>query len=274
MTLELYRYAPGPASEGMKHSHEEYQFCLSLDFPGEYRYRGERYDVPVGSIGVIHPGEVHSTRDPFDREVPATFRVMYVDPVLLKRAAEEIAGRNKSLPFFSNPIVLDRKLFGDFLGLHVELEEGTFSRLASDVRLLSVLTKLIALHADTGSTLRSVGEEHQAVRLAKEYLEYKYTENVSLEKLSHLTDLSPYYLAQVFCQEVGIPPHAYQVQVRVYRARDLLLRGWPIAWVAQQTGFADQSHLTRHFKRLTVVTPGQYAQQNSKNVQDNLERLF
>jgi hypothetical protein len=144
VTLESYRYAPGPASEGMKHSHEEYQFCLSLDFPGEYRYRGGRHDVPIGSIGAIHPGEVHSTQDPFDREVPATFRLMYANSTLLTRAVEEVAGRNKGLPFFSNPILLDGNLFGDFLGLHVALEEGTSSRLESDVRLLSVLTKLVA----------------------------------------------------------------------------------------------------------------------------------
>jgi NAD(P)-dependent dehydrogenase (short-subunit alcohol dehydrogenase family) len=51
--FESYRYAPGPASESIQHSHEEYQFCLSLDFPGEYRYRAPRgTDVPVNNAGV------------------------------------------------------------------------------------------------------------------------------------------------------------------------------------------------------------------------------
>ena len=64
-----------------------------------------------------------------------------------------------------------------------------------------------------------------------------------------------------------MPPHAFQTQVRVARAKALLLRGWPISQAAAHTGFADQSHLTRHFKRLVGVTPGQY-RQGSKNVQD------
>ncbi|MDP9481416.1 MAG: hypothetical protein M3R38_38090, partial [Actinomycetota bacterium] len=52
--LESYRYAPGPAGTLPAHSHEDYQFCLSLDFPGEYSYRGSSYGVPVGSLSVIH----------------------------------------------------------------------------------------------------------------------------------------------------------------------------------------------------------------------------
>ncbi|MFH0343791.1 MAG: AraC family ligand binding domain-containing protein [Chromatiales bacterium] len=65
--LETYHYAPGPAGGTPKHCHEEYQFCLSLNFPGEYVYRRARHPVPVGSLSVIHPGEVHSTRDPIPR---------------------------------------------------------------------------------------------------------------------------------------------------------------------------------------------------------------
>jgi hypothetical protein len=93
VVLESYRYAPGPATRDDKHSHEEYQFCLSLDFPGEYRYCGGRHPMPVGSLSVIHSGEVHSSRDPHDRETTANYRLMYVEPDTLARAASEVAGR-------------------------------------------------------------------------------------------------------------------------------------------------------------------------------------
>ncbi len=103
------------------------------------------------------------------------------------------------------------------------------------------------------------------MRLAREYLEDNFAENVPLAALAKVVNLSPFHLARVFGKEVGIPLHAYQAQARVRHARDLLLRGWPVARVAQQTGFADQSHLARHFKRLVGVPPGSYAR-NSKNV--------
>jgi len=59
-----------------------------------------------------------------------------------------------------------------------------------------------------------------------------------------------------FRSAFGLPPHAWQVQVRLARARTLIRAGIPIAAVAAATGFADQSHLTRIFKRSYGYTPG------------------
>jgi AraC-like DNA-binding protein len=56
----------------------------------------------------------------------------------------------------------------------------------------------------------------------------------------------------------GLPPHALQLAQRVRAARRLLEAGEPIAETAVATGFADQSHLHRHFRRSLGVTPGQY----------------
>lgn len=270
VVLESYRYAPGPAAHDGQHSHEEYQFCLSLDFPGEYYYRGERHPVPVGSLSVIHPGEMHSARDPHDRQTPAHYRLAYIEPDMLAEAATGVSGKSEGLPFFSVPILSDEKLAADFLRLHLALEDNT-SRLEKDSRLLDVLSRLIQRHAERSPSPRQVGKERRAVRLAKEYLEDNRAKNVSLKEIASLVHLSPYHFARVFKEEVGLPPHAYQSQARVQRAKDLLLRGWPVSRVAQEAGFFDQSHFTRHFKRLVGVSPGSYAvsnlsTENSKNV--------
>ncbi len=262
--FESYRYAPDPASESIRHSHEEYQFCLSLDFPGGYRYRGERHAVPVGSLSVIHPGEAHSSRDPYDRETPAAYRLLYAGPSVLREAASGISGRDRGLPTFPDPVFVDEDLARDFLCLHLA-SEGAASRLEQDSRLLGVLGRFVVRRAGVRVLPDPPLRERRAVRLAREYLEDNFAENVPLAALAKVVNLSPYHLARVFCKEVGIPPHAYQTQARVRHARDLLLRGWPVARVAQQTGFADQSHLARHFKRLVGVPPGSYAR-NSKNV--------
>ena len=264
LLLERYRYAPGPASSLPPHAHERYQICLSLDFPGVYRYRGASHAVPVGSLSIIHPGEVHSARDPEDRRSHSSYWLMYANPEVFGTAATEVVGRAHSPPFFRSPIVVDRDLARDFLRLHEALQ-GTAPRLEGDARLLSVLTRLVERHAGLRPSAPP-GRERRSVKLAREYLEDNLAENVSLEDLARLTNLSPFHLTRVFREEVGMPPHAYQMQARLGRARELLLRGLPVARVAQETGFADQSHLTRRFKRLVGVTPGNYAAE-SKNVQ-------
>ncbi len=66
------------------------------------------------------------------------------------------------------------------------------------------------------------------------------------------------HLVRTFHQHVGIPPHEYMVQLRLERARSMLATGAPAAEAAHHAGFADQSHLHRHFKRVIGVTPGKY----------------
>lgn len=94
---------------------------------------------------------------------------------------------------------------------------------------------------------------------AKKLLEDRYADDVRLEELESEIGLSRFYLVRRFRAEVGMPPHAYQLAIRLDRARVLVTEGVPLVEVASRCGFTDQSHLTRHFRRATGVAPGAYA---------------
>jgi len=83
--------------------------------------------------------------------------------------------------------------------------------------------------------------------------------NIDLETLAKQAGLSRFQALRVFKQRYGLPPHAYQLCLRMSHARQLLREGAAAADVAVRCGFADQSHFTRHFKRLNGATPMQYA---------------
>ena len=80
----------------------------------------------------------------------------------------------------------------------------------------------------------------------------------SLESLAAAARLSPYHFLRVFKLQTGLPPHQYHLNVRLERGRQLLRQGCGIAEAAARTGFADQSHFTRGFRRFFGVTPGRY----------------
>ncbi len=265
--LEFYRYAPCPPEWLPEHCHEEYQLCLSLDCPGEYYYRGTHYWVPTGSLSVIHPGEMHTGRDIEDRQTCATFRMLYINPDAVKSVASEIAGNETNSPFFPEAIILNADLAQRFLDFH-RASQGIASRLEQDSLLLSLLEQLIVNHTDTTFELRPIGREREAIRRVREYLQEHYGEDVTLNRLAQIADLSSYYLSRVFKAEVGISLKQYQAQVRIDRAKILISKGIPIQRVAADTGFVDQSHLTHHFKRFVQTTPGQYRVKNRKNLQD------
>lgn len=249
-----------------RHWHEEYQLCFVQSGPSELKYRGRDLPTPPISLFMVHPGEVHANRcyDGFT----CSYRTLFVDTELMRRAANQVYGRESELPFFPTAVIFDTDLIGQYLNLHAALEQPS-SSLERQVLLLELLTGLILRFAENRATPRFFGRERQAIKRACDYLTEYYVENISLDLLAGIANLSPFHFSRLFAKQFGMPPHAYQTQLRVLRAKTLLRQGWTISQVATETGFADQSHLTRHFKRLAVVTPGQYLQ-NSKNVQDTL----
>ena len=93
-----------------------------------------------------------------------------------------------------------------------------------------------------------------------QYLHARVFEEVSLDDLVEVSGLSRFHLLRSFRLAFGLPPHAYQLQQRVFAAK-VLLPATPIARVALDCGFADQSHLTRVFRSFVGITPGAYTQQ-------------
>lgn len=79
-----------------------------------------------------------------------------------------------------------------------------------------------------------------------------------LTRLAALGGLSVWRFATVFRMRTGEPPQRYVLRRRIERAQALLREGVPPSCVALETGFYDQSHLHRHFKRLCGMTPCQY----------------
>jgi len=181
---------------------------------------------------------------------------MYV-PVAMMRQAAAVAGRDIDLPFFAEPTISNPDLTARFLNLHKTLE-GNASQLESESELLLALTQVIAGFAQDHPPLSTPGVERTAVWRVREYLEENYAHKVSLAELVRLTDLSAFHLIRVFAKEVGLTPHAYQTQVRIARAKTLLISGLPPGRVAIAVGFYDQPHFGKHFKRLVGVTPRRY----------------
>ncbi len=90
-----------------------------------------------------------------------------------------------------------------------------------------------------------------------------YAENISLEELARIAKFSPFYLNRAFRKQIGIPPHAYQTQIRIQKAKALLKSNLSISQVAVKTGFSSQSHFGWHFKRVMGVTPKQYVKESN-----------
>lgn len=246
-----------------RHWHEEFFISAITAGAGRFHYRGSYHLATPGTLTLVTPGEVHAH---CGCDGGRSFRSIHMPWSLVADIAAEVTQRADSLPAFPSSVIADARILRGFLKLH-RLLEGTGTGLHPESLLLSFVAELLRCVSKGGLLTSAPGRECLAVRRAREFMDGHYNQAVSLKDLAALANLSPYYFHRVFCRQIGMPPHAYQIQLRIMRAKTLIKEHRPIAYVASITGFADQSHFTRHFKRLMGVTPAQYADQG-KNVQD------
>jgi AraC family transcriptional regulator len=106
---------------------------------------------------------------------------------------------------------------------------------------------------------RAVKAFHRRGCSARDYVEAHLDDNLSLTVLADDTCLSAYHFSRSFKQATGVGPQRYVIHRRLERAKRLLRQTRrPLAWIAQEAGFADQSHLTQLFRRELGVTPGRF----------------
>ncbi|MGB3613577.1 MAG: AraC family transcriptional regulator [Elainellaceae cyanobacterium] len=244
--------------------HEGFGIAIVESGAMAFDYRGTTHIAPAGSIVVTHPGEMHTGHAAL--ETGWTYRTLLPAAEWLQKAAAELAGKAYGVPYFSSPVIEDGRLNQQLVSLHHTLETSP-SPLERESRLLWEMARLVARYASDRPTIAAVGKEQSAVLLVRDYLMEYHAVNTPLVELAALVNLSPLRLLRSFRKQMGLPPHAYLNHVRVHRAKHLIAAGWTIAEAALETGFADQSHLHRHFKKMVGVTPGQY-RRGCKNVQD------
>jgi AraC-like DNA-binding protein len=125
------------------------------------------------------------------------------------------------------------------------------SRLALIVGRLS--TRLSRHPIDLAPPRRGVADD------LHDLLDARLSTGLTLDEAAGLLHTHPAHLVRAFTRRFAIPPHLYLTGRRVEMARQLLLSGQPAGAVAAEVGFYDQSHLTRHFKRMLGVSPAKYA---------------
>jgi AraC-like DNA-binding protein len=254
-TYVRHRFAP--------HAHEEFAIGVIEAGAQRVRYRGGHEIMPERSLCVINPGEPHTGHAATG--AGWTYSMIYPGEDLLAGAAAQVRDRPGGVPYCASLVMDDAELAGEFLRFHRALASGQASRLAKQTLLSRFLSQLVTRHAGVRpgrpAHLADAASARPGILRARDYLREHYVEEAGLDFLAGLANLSPFHFARSFRKAVGMAPHAYQLHLRLGRAKELLARGETIAQAAAHAGFTDQSHLTNRFRATLGITPGQYLAQ-------------
>ena len=236
----------------------EYVFGLLERGSMRSRRGRERRLAHAGQLVAWDPSGAHSGSAVDER--PWRSRLLVVEIADLQALAEDPEGDPLADVAFPEPIFTDERLAADFARLHVALEAST-TTLERDEQLAGWLRRVIDEHSANRRTASTLGaQDDRALRRALELLADTPERNISLDELAAAAGIGKFRLIRLFRERTGLPPHAMQIAHRIRTARRLLEAGETIASTAQTTGFADQSHLHRHFHRSLGMTPATYQQ--------------
>lgn len=231
------------------HRHDTYAIGMTLRGVQTFRYRGAQRHCLPGEIHILHPDESHDgaagTEEGFG------YRIIYVDPLLIQQA---LGG--KPLPFVADPVIKrDGREPASIAGLN-DIDEpiGDFERIEITVAVAGLLRQ----HSSAGAK-RRVPLRLSSLMRVRDLIADDPGIQHSVAAFEDISDLDRWTIARQFRAAFGTSPSRFRTMRQVDRARRLINAGVPLCDAALDAGFADQSHMSRMFKRTYGLTPARWA---------------
>ncbi|NLP53511.1 AraC family transcriptional regulator [Acinetobacter baumannii] len=217
---------------------------------------GTAQKISAGTL-VIVPAHVEHSCNPMPNQA-WSYQMLHLDLAWLNQLYSEFQeqGLDLHIPQHKPLIIKDESLYEAFTEMNETLFDAQKLIFEKEQSLLHCLIHLLLPHF--------ILEEIQKPQyLYKDFLKLidviSSSEGfISLEELAQRVGLSRYAIIRLFKANVGLTPHAFQINLKINQAREQLKQGVPLAELAVNLGFSDQSHFHKAFKAHTGVTPRQF----------------
>lgn len=248
------------------HIHDTFTLGVVVSGVNRFWNRGANHYATRNTICVVNPDEPHTggtcTPDGF------SYLNLYIPDDLFIAAARDLSLH--VTPRFSSQIITDGEAMRAMVSLCRTLRAST-STMQIEERWAALCALLLSRHAQDKADVRAPVIAPKQIQRVRDVLDHALHENLRLSDLAMDVGLSTFQLARGFAKHVGLPPHTYHLHRRIERARALILAGSDLAEVAAGTGFADQAHLTRHFRRHFAITPGSLQSLARRRARKNIQ---
>lgn len=252
-----------------RHSHDCFAVGVTTYGVQSFRCRGKQHDSRPGDLVLFNPDEDHDGR----RGSADGFRytIWYVPEAFVRSSLDADAGL-AGAPYFAAPHIHDRRMASAFQQLSSSLLELPSESLRAESLMRAFFRGMLSRHGErpqaTAGPPRGVGIA-QLTRV-KDYIRSCFQRDITIAELAGVAGLSRAHLTRAFTAAFRVPPHIYLNGVRIAHAQALIRLGMPLAAVALDCGYADQSHFSRRFKGSVGVSPAEWRRMACPGIPDGV----
>ena len=249
-----------PSGETPKYCLEHYVVSIFLGSGKDVRLRRiieshcEETTLSLGSVAICPIHQPHF----FELSDKSQALCLNLNPNFLRLHATDLLGHDR-VELLPKQGFRDGLIQHIGLALNFDLQQEAYSDRLYAETLANTLALHLLRHYSTTSKRKfnsKGGLSPQKLKLVTSYINDNLAKELSLKELAAIAQLSQHHFCRAFKRATGLSPYQYVIRQRVERAKRLLKQGsMPLADIAVSCGFNHQSHLHRHFKRLTGVTP-------------------
>ena len=245
----IYRQAAGVTAlsarlEGFtykKHAHQEYAIGVTLRGIQQYHLDGSLQLSHPNGVMLFNPEQAHDGMA--HDESGLDYVMLYIEPQLLL----EVSGEKENV-HFSTPIVYDSNLKHGILNLSNAILNGRDEALCSEL-LVSLSDNLLQTELMTGHK-----QDNTLILQAKELLHANSDQLLKLDGVAKELGLSKFQFIRFFKAHTGTSPYQYYLNCKIERAKQLIEKNRDVYAAVADCGFADLTHLNKHFKSVYGTT--------------------
>jgi len=253
-----------PSNELADVMYKRHAICINIghSFTWEFEKDGRFHRVQRarGAISFFPSDQPFSGRLKAEGSGFANFLLLALNPIFVSRVAEGLEFDTDRIELTEQRGITDPT----FRHLALVLRAGIQTGDARDRMYGEGLSTALAAHLlrEYGAAVLEPKRQQGGLPRAKlvravEYIQDQLDADLTVSGIAQAVNMSPHHFTQLFKESTGQSPYQYVVEARVRKAKQLLTTGkFTISEVAHNVGFADQSHLTRHFKRVFGLPPG------------------
>lgn len=251
LRIEAYQFI-GIMQKFPNHFHEYYVIGFVESGQRYLTCKNKDYTIDAGDLIMFNPLDNHACHQVDNK--PLDWRCININEDKMRETVKDITGRDY-LPKFTTTVAYRSEVLSPLRELHGLIMEQRTDFEKEEI-FFFLIEQLIAEYTEPAPENLSTASEE--IQKACTFMERNFAELITLDDLSNLSGLNKYTLLRNFTKQRGVTPYQYLETIRIGEAKKLLEKGADPLDAAMQTGFADQSHFTKFFKKLIGLTPKQY----------------